>query len=281
MYDLEKYHPIQMDDLVRVGCDFDGGYVLTKRQIEKTEILLGFGIGENWSFEQDFLQKRKGVKLYAFDESVSLLKLKHESLWEFGYMLVYLFLGRISKSQNSKNQWHYYAKKAKEFASFFSDSQNHFFEKYLGEYDHGGYTCFDTIFKDILSSPSNTIIKDHSIFIKMDIENWEYRTLPQLLPYFEKINGLVIEFHELDIAAKKFEEIMDMFSSQFYIAHVHANLCGGYIYNTKLPMLLEITLIHKSLVGNVPALSTLDYPVKGLDQPNAKDNEDIVLPFLK
>jgi hypothetical protein len=58
----------------------------------------------------------------------------------------------------------------------------------------------------------------------MDIDNYEYRTLPQLAPYFNKINGLAVEFHELDIAAVKFTEIMDLLMNSFYIAHIHANL---------------------------------------------------------
>jgi hypothetical protein len=54
MYDLNRFHPIQMDNLIRLGRDWDGGYVVSKDQIEKTETLLSFGINDDWSFEIDF-----------------------------------------------------------------------------------------------------------------------------------------------------------------------------------------------------------------------------------
>jgi hypothetical protein len=43
MYELEKLHPIQIDNLIRLGREGDGGYVILKQQIEKTDILLSFG----------------------------------------------------------------------------------------------------------------------------------------------------------------------------------------------------------------------------------------------
>jgi hypothetical protein len=94
--------------------------------------------------------------------------------------------------------------------------------KYLDAHDGGNYISFDSIFKGLKDAP------DLSIFIKMDIEGVEYETLPDLLPYFDKINGLVIEFHGLDKPAM-FENTTQLLLNNFYVAHIHANNICGYI----------------------------------------------------
>jgi hypothetical protein len=275
MYDLKKCRPIQMDDLLRLGKNSDGGYIISKHQIERTECLLSFGVNEDWSFETDFLNK-KNMRLYAFDNSVSTLVFKRRSLVSFAGMFVYLFTGNFSKAKSHKKLWLHYAQKARDFSDFFtSEKQRFFVQKFLGEKDNEIYAQPCSIFKDMLG----TSISSLSVFVKMDIENWEYRTLPKFLPYFDKINGFVIEFHDLDIIGSKFMEIVELLSQHFYIAHIHANNWRGLIDNTDLPKFLEITFIHKYLLNDKIAPSTLRYPVEGLDFPCKKTEKDIPLNF--
>ena len=60
----------QATDLVRIGRDYDGGYLVSKSDIQKTDTLIGLGINDDWSFEEDFLSENK-VSIYAYDASVS------------------------------------------------------------------------------------------------------------------------------------------------------------------------------------------------------------------
>ncbi len=69
MYKLEQIKPIQLDDLVRCGNKHDGGYVLSQRQIDKTKVLLSFGINADWTFEYDFSKRNPSVRIYAYDYS--------------------------------------------------------------------------------------------------------------------------------------------------------------------------------------------------------------------
>jgi hypothetical protein len=69
-YNIHSLKPIELDDLMRVGNLGDGGYVLSRSQIEKSQILLSFGINHDWSFEWDFAENRD-VILHGFDYSVS------------------------------------------------------------------------------------------------------------------------------------------------------------------------------------------------------------------
>ncbi|MDR0733900.1 MAG: hypothetical protein LBF08_07575 [Dysgonamonadaceae bacterium] len=284
MYDLKKLRPILVKDLIRVGRKSDGGYVLSASQIEKTEILLSFGICDDWSFEADFCKKAqkqrnnsnslKAIQLHAFDYSSEPLNFLQSSLKHFALTQLNILTCNIPRTKKYAWRAIHFLWVFITFKRFFKSKLHRFYyPKFLGQKDDKIYTRLDTVFKNLQEEPENL-----SVFIKMDIESWEYRTLPQLVPFFDKINGLTVEFHELDIAEKKFEEIMELFSTHFDIAHVHGNCYGGLIHGTKLPMVLEITFINKALGVDSTVLSPHQYPIKGLDFPNNK-KEDIPLIF--
>jgi hypothetical protein len=113
----------------------------------------------------------------------------------------------------------------------------------------------------------------------MDIEESEYRTLQAFKPFYHLINGFAIEFHNLDILGNNFTEIVREMSEYFYVAHVHANNYGGYIYPGILPKTLEITFINKKLVSGAPIDSTYSYPIPGLDFSCNPKVSDIPLKF--
>lgn len=273
MYNLETYRPVKLDDLVRLGREYDGGYVVSKRQIEKTDILLSFGINDDWSFETDF-EKLKRVEIFAYDYSVSNKYKLNEIRDHFGCMLGSLLVLRRSKVKECWRKISKIKQNLNRLHGYFREKYGrHFIPKYLGDSDNDEYISFDTIFKDLSG------VGKLSVFIKMDIEGGEYTALPCLPPYFDKINGLAIEFHGLN-QEKAFEETTKLLLNDYYIAHIHANNNGGHIINSLLPMLLEITFIHKNMLpeGNVEP-STLKYPIKGLDFPNMETLDDIVLNF--
>ena len=57
------------NDLIRVGNDKDGGYLLSESDLEKSEVLITLGINDDWSFEEHFY-KRKKVAIEAYDKSI-------------------------------------------------------------------------------------------------------------------------------------------------------------------------------------------------------------------
>ena len=58
-------------DLIRLGSNYDGGYLVERNSIFKAQYLYSFGISTNWDFEQDFININY-VSIYAFDGSISL-----------------------------------------------------------------------------------------------------------------------------------------------------------------------------------------------------------------
>jgi len=43
--------------LLRLGKNYDGGYLIDINSIKNTKTLLSLGIGDDWSFEEDFRKK--------------------------------------------------------------------------------------------------------------------------------------------------------------------------------------------------------------------------------
>jgi hypothetical protein len=217
-----------MCDLVRVGKQSGGGYVIPYRLINHTRVLLSFDINNARAFEADFLRIKKDIILYAFDYSVSA-----------------------------------------KMIGFRRKKERHFIKKLFGSQTNDKYVSVPEIFNRYLLTAL-----DLSVFVKMDIENSEFRTLLQFKPYWNKINGFVVEFHELDLLGDKFDNIVRELSADFYVAHVHANNYTGYIYQTTLPITLEVTFINKRLVTEEIQDSTYTYPIRGLDvrcNPKAPD----------
>ena len=62
--------PKVLCDLQRVGSKNDGGYVIPKKSLQDTNILISFGLSDNWSFEEDFY-KISNSKVLCFDNSVN------------------------------------------------------------------------------------------------------------------------------------------------------------------------------------------------------------------
>ncbi|MDR2509547.1 MAG: hypothetical protein LBC77_02760 [Spirochaetaceae bacterium] len=276
MFDFNKCHPIELDDLVRVGNDFDGGYILSKRMIEKTKIVLSFGVNDDWTFEEDFASI-KDVKIYSYDYSTKNLPFMSGN-FEINYVLMVYNFFRLKRSR-VLHQIRYIREQVhllKSFKMFFDEKKDHFFvPKFIERYDDEQTTCFKTIFKELGA------VDDLSIFLKMDIDGVEYLCLYDLIPYLDKINGMVIEFHNLEIADMKCEELLNEFSKKFYVAHTHGNNNRKLIYRTNIPTILEMSFINKKIAPEKIKLSDKKYPIKGLDAPCCKNIEDYELKFRR
>ena len=67
---LKPYH-IKLSNLIRIGPKTDGGYIIDKRVLSKTNILITCGLNDDWEFEKSFLKKNKNSKIFAYDHTVT------------------------------------------------------------------------------------------------------------------------------------------------------------------------------------------------------------------
>ena len=67
---LKPYHT-DLSNLIRLGRKLDGGYVVDKRVIRKTKVIITCGLDDEWSFEKQFQEYNNNCKILAFDQTVN------------------------------------------------------------------------------------------------------------------------------------------------------------------------------------------------------------------
>jgi hypothetical protein len=233
-------------DLVRIGRDYDGGYLVSQSDVDKSDLLIGLGISDDWSFEEDFT-KIKDVEVYAYDASIS----------QNG------FLKSFIKSLLKINQPKFVLQKLNVLLSyrrFFSKSnRHHHVEKFVGLNSGNHNHCtLASILSDITSQ---------NIFMKIDVEGSEYRFLDTIISNQSRISGLVLELHDCDLHLEKISNFIDKFDLK--LVHIHANNYGQIRLDDGLPLVIEVTFSRYCKIQNEPSLP------HHLDTPNSRYKDEI------
>jgi hypothetical protein len=266
MINIKELHPIDIE-LIRLGKDNDGGYVIPKIIIKKTDGVLSYGINKDWSFENDFYKKNK-VNIHCYDHSAKLFSFFKYSIKCIFLSFLYLIIldrKRLYRSFNGINIIYKYF-------SFFNNKIVHFKKRIWINNKNENIKISDTIDRVITLGLKN-------IFIKMDIEGDEYETLSYILNYKKNITGFVVEFHQINKRSEEFNKILNNLKSSFYIAHVHGNNYSKVDDVSNLPSSLEVSFINKEIVNKPISKSKKTFPIIGLDQPNKHSKPDIELNF--
>jgi hypothetical protein len=267
--------------LIRLGSAFDGGYLVNERAICNSQYLIGFGVYDDWSFEADFLNRKPKLKILCFDHSVSkkvflnnVLDALNE-IFSARFLLLALSLN-VQELRRKLSMLKGSTKTYFDFSSFFARENVRFFSKGISNEKSESFVTLGDVFQMI---PREELLQN-SIFIKMDIDQSEFRVLPDLSKFEEYISGMVIEFHDLDILWPNFIELMNNLKRYFEITHIHGNNFGGLIPDSRTPKVLEITFVKRGLVQEKePAREGVTYPIPELDRPNNRREKDYPLDF--
>jgi len=246
----KKLKPAGLYDLLRLGKNNDGGYLVCKNNIEQSDCLVSFGISNDFSFEKQF-KKFNSVKIFAYDPTVT----NNFFLKEF--IMLFLKCNFISLFKSIKNFF--------DFKKFFNMNDNKLFLKKIGK---GGSVYLEHI-------PFNEIIKsceeNKNIFFKIDIEGSEYRILDELLKIKDKISGIAIEFHDVDLHLGKIVNFTNQID--LTLVHIHANNWMDYGIDN-IPTCLEISYSkNPTLISKYPKLP------HELDQKNNPNFRDLLIKF--
>ena len=246
----KELKPAGLYDLLRLGKNNDGGYLVCKNNIEQSDCLVSFGISNDFSFERQF-KKFNSVKIFAYDPTVT----NNFFLKEF--IMLFLKCNFISLFKSIKNFF--------DFKKFFNTNDNKLFLKKIGK---GGSVYLEHI-------PFNEIIKsceeNKNIFFKIDIEGSEYRILNDLIKFMDRIEGLTIEFHDVDINMDKVLNFINKFNLK--LIHIHANNWSTHGLND-IPSSIELSFSKKPILLN----NNITFP-HNLDQKNNPDADEIDLVF--
>ncbi|WP_170610674.1 FkbM family methyltransferase [Ruegeria arenilitoris] len=233
----------QANDLVRIGRQNDGGYLVSMSDIEKSDLLIGLGICDDWSFENDFI-KHKDVEVIAYDASVN-----------FRFWLKRVLVETI------KNPFSLHGvKKVISYRKFFQGKRRHI-KKFVGLSTLNESHC---TFLEVLNEAGNK-----NVFLKIDVEGSEYRFLSDILNNEDRVTGMVIELHDCDIHLDEIEEFIR--KCGLSLVHIHANNYAPIRLDDNLPLVLELTFSKHAELSNSCTL-----PHK-LDMPNNKNSPEYEL----
>lgn len=121
------------------------------------------------------------------------------------------------------------------------------------------------------------------IFLKMDIEGYEYPWLNSLsFSDLTKFKQITIEFHgindnSLDYTYEMKQQCLNKLFQTHYIIHAHGNNCCGTTNN--IPNVIELTYVRKDIIGENIEYNKTAFPIENLDFPNSNNSPDIQLNF--
>lgn len=255
----KSWKPKNSKGLIRIGPKYDGGYVIPKIVLDRTKLLIGLGISDNWDFEEDF-KKRSGCEVICYDHTVSA------KFWRRRFkkdLMAFLLLKRLTP-KTLKEMFKYIPYK------LFFNGKNAVLHQIMIGYDGPVSTTIDSIIKSLDS---------REMFFKIDIEGWEYRVIDQLKKHQDKLLGFVIEFHDIDIHKERITRFIEELE-KYNIVHIHGNNCGGLADVIGDPLAVEITFLRKDLVES-DCIEENSYPIVGLDNPNDIKTDDVKLVFAR
>ena len=255
--------PVECGELVRLGAERDGGYVVPAAAIAATDVLLSFGLSANWEFEKAFLAARQALgrdlNIHAYDHTVDARRLR---LYQLKSLVHFATTGR-------REYWNA-ARRARGYGSFFDGKRATHFKEMVARESGQGRAALETIVGRVDSGTR--------LFLSMDIEGDEFRIADVLPSFAQRFTGMGIEFHDLDLHWDRFLAIHASLSPYLAVAHVHINNVRG-LGPSGLPILLVVTYVARSLIASDPAPAARRYPLPKLDQANAADLPDFQLEF--
>jgi len=233
-------------ELIRLGKKNDGGYLVDSTSLENVHALFAFGISNDWSFESDFARHRP-TRIEAYDHTISDKVFLRRFIWA---------LPRVNRPWLAWNS----LKALFGYKRFFSTLARH--HAYRIGYSGPQSKCLDEV-----------IGTENNLFLKIDIEGAEYQILDELVKASPRIEGLVIEFHEIDLHIDRILKFLR--DTSLYLCHIHGNNFGGTDANGD-PLVVEMSFSRFAPPHSSSTESGLPHV---LDMPNDPRLPEIDLKF--
>ena len=253
---LRPYH-IDDQKLVRVGPKLDGGYVMDKKSILNTDIIITCGLNDDWEFEKSFLKINTKCKVEAYDHTID------KNFWvkRFKKDIKHFFLLKKIRLRKILGIFKYL-----DYIKFFEEKNKHNILKISTENIDNKEITISKILQD-----------QDNVILKVDIEGDEYKILNEIISNSKKINSLIIEFHNIHQHMDSIREFIDN-SEILKLIHIHGNNFAGKNSDGD-PNVLELTFININKIKLELIKTKKSYPLKNLDYKNTHRKDDFILKF--
>jgi hypothetical protein len=276
MKKLDFLRPVPLGKKIRVGRNWDGGYILYGPLLAETDALVSYGVGWEISFEEHF-SRLTNKTVIMFDPTMfgkyltdtkfvktRLLELRLKPAFEHLCMVWRLYKARkkfIQRKIFFVNEGIAAAKSPK------YDTFDHHIERYN--------------------------LQDKQLLLKIDIEAAEYDIFKEgtIYRHLQQVNQIAIELHNLKNRLQEAKAIIMELKKTYLLVHIHPTNFGEtfkiYDFETNgaddmiVPDVLELLFVRKDKVQKEDLLSgPIEYPMAGIDYPSNPRKEDIPVKFI-
>lgn len=244
-------------DLIRVGSDGDGGYVLPRRVLDKVRGVLGMGLFDDWSFEA-WVHERTGAKIAIFDHTVNWRFWLRRTVAHFVRGVVQ---GDVVRRRKLPIPLAY--------RRFFNSVDRRHFQIGIG---HAPNMVG-------LEKAMALAGMDENILLKIDIEGAEYEILDAIVANRKSFVACVIEFHLIDRYHDELERFISAMRDDFVVVHFHANNFGVNEQGS-YSSFIELSLMARYLLEPGEPMVEHDLPLADLDRPSVDWNPDVKPVFV-
>ena len=261
--EINDLAPLEVD-LVRIGKEGDGGYLIPRGLITDCDCLITFGISTEWSFEQHVRSLNKRIKMHAVDRTSGVAA--------FLYSAIRSLTLRDANGKERLHDFLIYISHAIRFAKFFWKPSIRFDRRWIA-----GVAATK---KDLsISSVLSRIDADQNVLFKIDIEGAEYDILPSIISSIDErklaVRCLVIEFHDTHERRKEFLDLVGSLRRHLEIVHLHGNNCVAAAPDG-FPQVVEITFAG---IQNRGIKKRTLLPIADLDSINDPTISDFEITF--
>ena len=219
--------PIKVSKLIRLGRNFDGGYLVCSNVLNKCNNLITLGVGDDTSFERDFIKRSFKNKIFLYDYSVNyFLFIK----------IIFKYFRRFLTFRSNTRALIYSFNNFINFIKLLSNKNVKFFKKKI---------VSKPIKKNEISLKEVFSSSNKNNLLKVDIEGYEYEIIKDILQNSKKIQMLIIEFHSINADLQRFITKIKSLQKKFTIIHLHAN---NYQQPKKTDLfydVIEISFVNK------------------------------------
>lgn len=274
MSTLEFLRPLPIKGKIRLGSKWDGGYVVYKKILDQTDVLMTYGVGWDVAFEEDF-NSITGKEVYMFDPTMFgkyMLDLKTLKKHLFDIKLP-------AATSYIHNVWKAWRKR-----KALKQKRIYFVNEGIAAAPREKYNTFEAHVKQFN-------LQGKSVLLKIDIEGAEFPLFaqPGIYQNLGAVNQFILEIHDLKNRLRKIQQIFQRLSADFEIIHVHGvNSVPTFVLygqspedDVVVPGTIEVTFVKRHLIDPADVLSgQIIYPVSGLDFPNDPKRKDLSLAFI-
>lgn len=250
--------------LTRLGRNRDGGYIVGVESLESSLGLISLGISSEWSFDSEFLNRKRGLRYVAVDRSSGCL------------VHVLAALKTIRRTPLDLRAIRSSLHTAFQFLQLVPPLQMPRRRKFVRRWVRGGVEDRrrDITIKEVVAR----FPLQRGIFVKMDVEGAEYELLPEVVSAAKSkpdlFSGMCVEFHDVNHHEAEFHQLLRGLLDTFDVVHIHANNCVAL--DSDFPQVVEITLARK-MRPKMKSVGVLPNP--SLDFPNDPSRPDYRLVF--